>query len=213
MEERKTRRPSQKPAAIRAAAQRLFLQHGLQQTSMDTVAAEARVTKQTVYRHFGSKEQLFVAVLKSLVVERLHPDLLEAVPAGAQSGAELEDTLLTVANNILDHVLEPTYINLVRILVAEAREFPELAELFRTTAIQPMAAALTNLLGTPLNEDADHPGTVPAALRLFIAPLINYEVEAMLGDPTTVHKRARAELPAVVKLVATAIKASPDPPR
>lgn len=202
-------RPSQKPAAIRAAAQQLFLRHGLQQTSMDAVAAQAGTTKQTVYRYFGSKERLFVAVLESMVVNHLHPDILSTAPADAQSADELQDTLLRVAHEILDHVLDPTYIELVRILVAEARGFPELAELYRTTAIEPMAAALARLIGATRPEGADRPSSVPAALRLYIAPIINYELEAMLGDPATVHERARNELPAIVKLVVTAIKTHP----
>lgn len=204
------RMPSQKPAIIRAAAQRLFLQHGLQQTSMDAVAAEAGTTKQTVYRYFGSKEQLFVAVLKSLVVERLQPDIRGTLPTEPQPDGALEDTLLDVANRILDHVLDPTYIELVRILIAEAREFPELAELFRTTAIEPMARALTELIAVTAPNDPDRPNTTPAGLRLFVAPILNYELEAMLGDPASVHTRARSELPALVKLVTTAISASFD---
>jgi AcrR family transcriptional regulator len=209
------RGPSQKPAAIRAAAQRLFLQRGLQQTSMDAVAAEAGTTKQTVYRYFGSKERLFAAVLENLVVDRLRPDLLRTVPADARPDADLEGTLLRIAYKILDHVLDPTYIELVRILVAEAREFPELAELYRATAIEPMAAALAELIGAAFPEDAGRPGAVPAALRLYIAPIINYELEAMLDDPATVHKRARAELPALVKLVVTAIRpdSASNPPK
>jgi TetR/AcrR family transcriptional repressor of mexJK operon len=207
------RTPSQKPAAIRAAAQRLFLQDGLQRTSMDAVAAEAGTTKQTVYRYFGSKEGLFVAVLRSLVVERLQPDISGAVPAEAPSDDELEATLLTIAGRILDHVLDPTYIELVRILVTEAREFPELAELFRTTAIEPMATALTELIGVTALQGVGRSTSVPAALRLFIAPIINYELEALLGDPASAHRQARAELPAVVKLVTTAIRASADAQR
>lgn len=200
-------RPSRKPAVIRAAAQRLFLQRGLQQTSMDAVAAEAGTTKQTVYRYFGSKERLFVAVLEDLVVDRLHPDLLRAVPAEARPEDDLEGTLLTIAHKILDHVLDPTYIELVRILVAEAREFPRLAAMYRTAAIEPVAAALADLIGESPPEDVGRPGSVPAALRLYIAPIITYELEAMLDDPAAVHERARSELPALVKLVVTAVRA------
>lgn len=204
-----TRSPSQKPAAIQAAAQRLFLEHGLRQTSMDAVAAEAGTTKQTVYRYFGSKERLFVAVLESLVVERLHPGIVSTAPAGGGSSAdEFEATLLRVANDILDHVLDPTYIALVRTLVAEAREFPGLAELYRTTAIEPMATALADLIGPTARSGAG----APAALRLYIAPIITYELEAMLGDPATVHARARDELPALVKLVVAAIKSPAESP-
>jgi AcrR family transcriptional regulator len=199
------RRPSRKPAAIQAAAQRLFLQHGLQQTSMDAVAAQAGTTKQTVYRYFGSKERLFVAVLESLVFDRVFPGVVSTHAAEGWTTDELEDILLRVATEILDHVLDPTYIELVRILIAEAREFPELAEQYRTAAIEPIATALADLIGSSMPGTGD-PTSVQAALRLFIAPIITYELDAMLSDPATVHERARAELPALVKLVVIAIK-------
>ncbi len=46
-------------APIREAAARLFLQKGYPATSMDDVAAAARVSKQTIYTHFATKEELF----------------------------------------------------------------------------------------------------------------------------------------------------------
>lgn len=205
-----TRRPSPKPAAIRDAAQRLFLQRGLQRTSMDAVAAEAKTTKQTVYRYFGSKERLFVSVLQSLVVERLQPDILAAIPKDAPPADQLENILLTITNKILDRVLDPVYLELVRTLIAEARQFPELAELFRATTIEPMAAALTELIGSPTTERDSNAASAQAALRLLVSPLINYELEAMLGDPHSVQEQARAELPAVVRLVVAAITSSND---
>ncbi|MGV8943745.1 TetR/AcrR family transcriptional regulator [Thermomonas sp.] len=49
----------EKRAAILAAAQRLFLIHGYERVSMDQIAAEAGVSKLTVYSHFGDKDSLF----------------------------------------------------------------------------------------------------------------------------------------------------------
>ncbi len=46
-----------------AAASDLFLKHGFEGTSMDQVAEFAGVSKQTVYSHFGNKENLFSAVI------------------------------------------------------------------------------------------------------------------------------------------------------
>jgi len=49
---------------ILEAARTLFLRGGYRQTSMDSVAEEAEVTKQTVYRYFPSKKDLFDEVLR-----------------------------------------------------------------------------------------------------------------------------------------------------
>jgi len=43
---------------------RLFSEHGYHNTGIDRIAAEAKVTKKTMYRHFRSKEELILAALK-----------------------------------------------------------------------------------------------------------------------------------------------------
>ncbi|WP_019929125.1 TetR/AcrR family transcriptional regulator [Nocardia sp. BMG111209] len=59
---RKTGRPrsTRAPDAIRAAAVRLFSEHGFSGTSVRDIAAAAGVDPALVIRHFGSKEALFL---------------------------------------------------------------------------------------------------------------------------------------------------------
>ena len=54
-----------KGAAILEAAKRMFTLHGYERVSMDQIAAEAGVSKLTVYSHFGDKDALFAAAVKS----------------------------------------------------------------------------------------------------------------------------------------------------
>ena len=54
---------TEKQQQILQAASDLFLKQGLLATSMDNVAKEAGVSKQTVYSHFKNKDALFVAVI------------------------------------------------------------------------------------------------------------------------------------------------------
>lgn len=49
---------------ILEAAQRHFDEHGLERSSVDAIAADAGVSKMTVYSNFGSKEGLFQAVVR-----------------------------------------------------------------------------------------------------------------------------------------------------
>lgn len=49
---------------IMEAARSHFYEHGLERASVDAIAAEAGVSKMTVYSHFGSKEGLFEAVVR-----------------------------------------------------------------------------------------------------------------------------------------------------
>jgi TetR/AcrR family transcriptional repressor of mexJK operon len=70
-----------KRAAILDAAARLFTRSGIEGASMDQIAAEAGVSKLTVYSHFGDKEALFGEAVR-LVCDSLMPeDLFVADPA------------------------------------------------------------------------------------------------------------------------------------
>ncbi|MCK8436070.1 TetR/AcrR family transcriptional regulator [Streptomyces sp. D2-8] len=87
------RRITMTPAARRAltAAARLFYERGLHAVGVDLIAAEAGVTKKTLYDRFGSKEQIVVEYLadrderwRAFLAERLDaagPDPRERVLA------------------------------------------------------------------------------------------------------------------------------------
>src|SRR5215831_7818055 len=175
---------------------------------MDAVAAEAKVSKQTLYRYFGSKEQLFVEVLGRMAAEGMAADIGDLAPSSPLTRGELEVTLLRIATRMLGYVLDPTYLDLARILIAEARYVPDLAGRFRVTVIERVAAALVSLLASPQLAAIVAVPRVEPVLRLFVAPLLSYELEGLLGDPAEVRKRAEAELPIVVSLFVRAIAAS-----
>src|SRR5690349_12123523 len=72
-----------KRRAIIAAATTVFLREGYTRASVDAIAAEAGVSKQTVYNHFGDKENLFLSVTGAAqddAVARVNVTLDEAFP-------------------------------------------------------------------------------------------------------------------------------------
>jgi AcrR family transcriptional regulator len=77
----------QRRERILRAAKRVLLEKGLDEASMDDVAAWAGTTKPTVYAHFKSKDELFsavVAYIKGLFVGKLRsPDAYAAEPVEA----------------------------------------------------------------------------------------------------------------------------------
>lgn len=107
--------------AILEAARRVFLREGYS-ASMDLVAAEAGVSKQTVYNHFGSKEGLFRAI-----VEHASGEVLEVLAGRDGASADPAATLEAIASRFLSLLLRPSYVALHRMLVAEAPRFPDLA--------------------------------------------------------------------------------------
>lgn len=61
--ERKEREKKQRRNAILDAAEKIFFQQGLFNTSMDSIAKEAEFSKGTLYLYFKNKEELYRAVL------------------------------------------------------------------------------------------------------------------------------------------------------
>ncbi|KZC43787.1 MULTISPECIES: TetR/AcrR family transcriptional regulator [Rhodanobacter] len=82
----------EKRAAILSAAKALFIRNAFAGTSMDAIAADAGVSKLTVYSHFGDKDNLFREVIRSRIQDLLPEETYFFDPA-----ADIHDTLLRVA--------------------------------------------------------------------------------------------------------------------
>ncbi len=108
-------------AAILAAAEDVFLRDGYVGASMDEVARLAGASKQTVYRHFGSKERLFVELVSSMT-----DAAGDAAGHEADASGEVEAVLVGLASAMLDGVLTPRILRLRRLVIGEANRFPEL---------------------------------------------------------------------------------------
>src|ERR1700757_4082376 len=90
----RTGRPPQKlagevDARILDAARRLFLERGLEGTSVDEIATLARAGKPTIYARFPNKESLFTAVVSGTILASIEHFETDA-PTGASVGKRLE---------------------------------------------------------------------------------------------------------------------------
>lgn len=119
--ETRTRRSRHK---ILAAAEACFLGTGYLGTSMDQVATAAGVSKQTVYSNFGSKEALFLEVIRAMTDSAA--GRLKADAGNPAADPPLETFLFEFALQQLSIVLTPRLLQLRRLVIAEAERFPEL---------------------------------------------------------------------------------------
>ncbi|MFD1626953.1 TetR/AcrR family transcriptional regulator [Azospirillum griseum] len=114
-----------KPAQILEAAGRLFLENGYGAVSMDAVSKKANVSKATLYAHFGSKDELFRAMVAcecaSSTLEGIW-DRAMAMPAA--------DGLRLIGITFVTFVLSPKALAVHRVVLGEAHRFPELARAF-----------------------------------------------------------------------------------
>ncbi len=122
------RRSTRKRAAILEAATSVFLCNGYLGTSMDEIAALAGVSKQTVYKHFADKERLFNEIVIS-TVDTVSDPVRDEVLNVRESG-DVEADLRDLARRQLAMVMQPTLMQLRRLVIAEAGRFPELGRTF-----------------------------------------------------------------------------------
>jgi len=120
-----TGRTATKRRSIVTAARTIFLRKGYGRASMDEIAALAEVSKQTVYKQFADKQQLFATIITTDIdaTERLTGSMVENLGVSQ----DLESDLRRFARRHIVEVTQPDTVRLRRMIIAEAERFPELA--------------------------------------------------------------------------------------
>jgi AcrR family transcriptional regulator len=142
------KRAGEVEARILDAARRLFLERGLAGTSVDEIARLARAGKPTIYARFPSKETLFTAVVLRTILASI-----EQFESDAPTGASVEERLESVGVSILKWGLMSETIGMIRLAIAEARRFPDLASRINQMARERAEEALVRLLGEAAQSD------------------------------------------------------------
>ncbi|MGW8527532.1 TetR/AcrR family transcriptional regulator [Nocardiopsis sp. NPDC055824] len=175
-------RSARKRRAILDAAREVFLRGGYLGTNMDEIAAFSGVSKQTVYKHFGSKESLFVEIVTGMTSgagDTVH----ERLPEPAEDD-DLAEYLCDYAYRQLTVVLTPDLMRLRRLVIGEVARFPELARVLHENgparAMRAMAGLFERLAGNGRLDVAD-PATAASHFNwLVMAEPVNRAM--LLGD-------------------------------
>jgi AcrR family transcriptional regulator len=183
MKRRQDARREETRERLRTAAHRLFLQQGYLATSVDAILAEAGISsKETLYRHYASKEALFVDVLGQLThAQPGFSDALAAMPR-PRDLASLSRALTLLSREILASMSQPSYLPLVRIIFAESPRFPQLGSLFLSTVTQPGFAMLTSLLEEAHDQEIIADIDFDAVSHALLGGLLTYVLASLLLD-------------------------------
>jgi AcrR family transcriptional regulator len=126
---------------ILAIASRLFIENGYAGTSIEQIAAAAGAGKQTIYRRYESKEDLFKAAITDL-----GEMLLRSAAIAEASSADPLTSLRETCRAWLDIATMPEAIAINRVLIADAYRFPSLADYVRDRVAEPFHVVILRLI-------------------------------------------------------------------
>ena len=108
------------------AALKIFSEMGYSGTTMDAVAAEAGLTKPTLYSYFPSKESLFQAMMLGK-----RDRMLDVFEHPSPEG--MVQDLHTFAWDYADTVMRPDMLSLARLIIGEVQRFPEIGRAYQAS--------------------------------------------------------------------------------
>ena len=117
--------PAKRSAIVRAAL-KVFLAEGYSRASVDAIAAEAGVSKRTIYDYYGGKEQLFLSSVAETraVQEEAFGSLLEQTLGQVD---DIEEALTRFGQAFATAVSQSAErAAVLRLMIAEAAHFPTL---------------------------------------------------------------------------------------
>lgn len=123
---------------ILRTAERVFLTHGYEESSMDLIALESGVARRTVYNQFGSKKALFDATMAQMW-DRMP---LDAIIEATSQVRPPEEVLFSIGRTIASFWAQPEAVALMRLVIWESPRFPELAESFFLNGREPARRAV-----------------------------------------------------------------------
>lgn len=136
------RRKAERPAEIVAAAHAVFSEHGFARARLDDIAKLAGVSKGALYLYFETKQDLFRAVVQQAV----EPGL-STIRAGVSADIPF-DQAARLGVDVLVSAIEanPRIGGVVKLIIAESRNLPELAVIWHEGVITPLLSLIADMI-------------------------------------------------------------------
>ena len=153
---------------IAAVAERVFFETGFAETTMQAIAARAGASKETLYRHFGSKEELFAEI----VSERAKT-WLENLDEKFSTPGSVAEVLHTIGMKMLESILEEDAVSLCRTVVAESVRNPKIGILFMAAGPDRVRSRLGEFLAAATARGELQCVDAVGAARIFIGAIVS----------------------------------------
>lgn len=167
-EQKWQRRKEDRPAEIMAAGLSVFSERGFAAARLEDVAEVAGVSKATIYLYFDSKADLFAAIVRDIATPRFD-EIEKLIDAYEGSTTELLGFVMTRLQEIATKTELPS---LAKILISEARNFPDIREFYRDQIILRGFRNLGRIIERGIARGEFRACNVNAAVQEIIFPIL-----------------------------------------
>jgi AcrR family transcriptional regulator len=201
----RTERQRERDALILAAAAAEFAAAGFENARLDDIASRAGVAKGTLYLYYSDKAALFKAAVRSLIqpaLTRLQERVMQA------EGTAVELLRASLLQIYREMTADSARRELVRLLIADGRRFPDLGDFYHDEVIAKGTATFRMILWRGIATGEFRHTPAEEFPHLLLAPCIalsNWKL--MFGErhPMDIERYAEAHL----QFVLAAISAAP----
>ena len=177
--ETRRRRKAERPQEIIEAAFAEFSRSGYATTTLDQIAERAGVTKGTIYVYFENKEHLFISMVRELT----KPAMDSALEMFERHEGSTADMLREQFSFIYRHVVEDRRRReVLRMLIAEAPRFPELADRYHQEILRPCLDMLRQAIRRGMDRGEFRKSAIVDLPQIVIAPIALVDIWMMMFD-------------------------------
>lgn len=162
------RRSDARPQELLEAALGTFVERGYAATSMDEIARRAGVSKGTLYLYYPGKAEL----LKAVVRQSLLGNLAEAQTLASAHSGTCRELLSFFLGEFTRRISRTNVSGIPKLILAEAGNFPEIAQFYFEEVIQRARRLITDILRQGIACGEFRPVDPDYAWRMIVAPLV-----------------------------------------
>lgn len=162
------RRKDARPQELLDAALDLFVERGYAATRLEDVARRAGVSKGTLYLYYENKEELFKAVVRASIV----PAIGDAEDQLAAFNGPSCDLMRIVLLGWWDRIGTTKASGIVKLVMAEANNFPDLAAFYREEVIARGTRLIQTMLQRGVARGEFREMDVEMTTQVLVAPVL-----------------------------------------
>ncbi|TAK90603.1 MAG: TetR/AcrR family transcriptional regulator [Burkholderiaceae bacterium] len=162
------RRKEARPTELLSAALDLFVEKGYAATRLDDVAAQAGVSKGTLYLYYVNKEELFKAVVRQNIV----PLVEHSEKLADEFEGDSAMLLRLLVQGWWERFINTRLSGISKLMISESGNFPELARFYHDEVIQRAHALMASVLERGMARGEFRYVDVRSTVQVLHAPVV-----------------------------------------